>query len=79
MIWWRGKGIWALALVALVVVSAGKAFGTTTGTAVGLASAAVLVFLLREFWGEEASAFFVPVRFWPVLLLVLSAFTFVKR
>lgn len=79
MIVWRGNGIWALMLVALVIVSAGKAWDGGLGVSIGLASAALLVFLLRGVWDEGASAFFVPVRFWPVLLLILAALALFDR
>lgn len=79
MIWWRGNGIWALALVALIVVSAGRAIGTNLGVPLGLASAAVLVFTLQFIWDKDASAFSVPVRYWPILLLILAALAFFGR
>lgn len=79
MIWWRGKGIWALLFVALIGVSADRIIGVRLGVPIGLACAVVLTFLLRNFWGEESSAFSVPVRFWPVGLAVFSAITFFQR
>lgn len=79
MIWWRGKGLWALTLVALIVVSANRTLGVALGTPAGFVSAAVLVFVLREFWGEESSVYSFPVRFWPVTLLALAAVTYIKH
>jgi hypothetical protein len=72
MIWWRGNGLWAAILIALIVVSADKAFGTDIGVRIGLVSSAALVFLLRDFFGKESSVYSIPVRFWPVALLILA-------
>lgn len=76
MIWWRGNGIWALTLVALIVFSAGRAIGTSFGVPLGLASAAVLVFVTGPIWDKEASAFSIPVRYWPIVLLIVAALAF---
>lgn len=69
--WWRGNGLWAGLLVALIVAGAGKV-GGHPGTAAGLAASAGLIFLFRESIGAESSLYSVPVRFWPPALLVLS-------
>lgn len=69
--WWRGNGLWAGLLIALIVAGAGKV-GGHPGTAAGLAASAGLIFLFRESIGAESSLYSVPVRFWPPVLLVLS-------
>lgn len=79
MFWWRGSGLVALMLVALLCVGADKAFGVSNGAPIGLASAAVVVFLFRGSWEQGSSAFSIPVRFWPAGLAVLSFLTFLER
>ena len=77
MMWWRGKGLWMAALVALVIVTAGR--GGPSGMAAGLAAAAVLVFVLRGWAGEESSFYSFPVRYWPPVLLGCAVLAFFGR
>ena len=78
MIWWKGQGLLMGTLVALCIVSAGKAYAIH-GVTIGLGSAAVLVFLARNWIDESSSLYSIPVRFWPPLLAGLSLLTFFKR
>ncbi|QJR12009.1 hypothetical protein DSM104443_03092 [Usitatibacter rugosus] len=75
---WKGNGHWAALLVALIIVGAGKALGPI-GTSAGLAVSGVLMFLLHGAFGEDASAFYFPVKYWPCLLLPLAVLTFFSR
>lgn len=75
---WRGNGHWAALLVAAIVVAAGKALGPL-GTSIGLGVSGVLIFLMREAFGEDASAFYFPVKYWHFLLLPLAVLTFFSR
>ena len=74
MFWWRGNGLWMGLLVALVVVSAGKALGPV-GVPIGFASAAGILFGLKGVF-EDSSLYSVPYRAWPPVLLVLAAITY---
>lgn len=76
MMWWRGQGLWIGLLVALIIVSAGRSLGNKLGVPVGCASAAVIVFGLRGWAGNESSLYSIPVRFWPPLLIALAALTY---
>ncbi len=78
MFWWKGSGLWMGLLVALCIVSAGKAFGKA-GVSIGLLSAAVIVFSVKGWIEEESSLYSVPVRIWPYLLFGLSVLTFFQR
>lgn len=71
MLIWSGKGLWLAMVVALAIVSAGKGFGPW-GVTVGCASAAAIVLALSGWAGERSSFFFVRVRYWPLLLLVVA-------
>jgi hypothetical protein len=75
MFWWRGKGLVMGLIVAVLVLGAGRQLGKF-GVPIGLTTAAVVVFGLREWAGEESSLYSVPVRIWPVVLLVFAAITF---
>lgn len=77
MMWWTGKGLWMGTLVALIVVSATS--GGSTRGALGFLAAAVIVFVLRDWAGEESSLYSVPVRHWPPLLLLCAAFVYLVR
>lgn len=76
MFWWRGNGLWMGLLIALVVVSAGKALGPV-GTPVGFAAAAVIVFGLKGAF-EDSSLYSIPWKAWPPVLLVLAALLFLS-
>lgn len=78
MIWWKGSGLWMGILVALAIVSAQKTLGPI-GVPVGCLSAAGIVLLLKGKSEEGSALFSIPVRFWPALLVLLAAFTFIKR
>lgn len=71
MFWWRGNGLWMGLLVALVIVSAGKALGPV-GVSVGCAAAAAIVFILKGVF-EDSSLYSIPWKAWPPGLLVLAA------
>ncbi|APV50257.1 hypothetical protein BWI17_11480 [Betaproteobacteria bacterium GR16-43] len=75
---WKGNGHWAALLVALIVVGAGKTFGAV-GTSIGLGVSGALMFMLKDAFGEDASAFYFPVKYWPYMLLPLAALTFFSR
>lgn len=77
MIWWTGKGFAMALLVALIIVSASK--GGSTWEAIGLVASAVIVFILREWAGEESSVFSIPVRYWPPVLLVIAVLVYSGR
>lgn len=74
MFWWRGNGLWMGLLVALVVVSAGKALGPA-GVPAGLAAAAVIVFCLKGVF-ENSSLYSIPWKAWPPGLLIIAALVF---
>jgi hypothetical protein len=75
MMWWTGNGLWMGLLIGLTVTSANKAMGPM-GVPLGLLSTAVLIFVLRGGVFEDASLFSIQARFWPPLLLVVAALTY---
>lgn len=70
MIWWRGKGLWIGFLGFSPVVLAGKL--GAQHLAIPYAASAAMIYLLRDWLGEESALFSIPTRFWPPLLLAVS-------
>lgn len=68
--------MWAMTLVALMVLAAERALGSHRGMPLGLLAAAVSVFILKNVWEEGSSFCSLPVRYWPPCLLVLAVITF---
>ncbi|MFO1379515.1 MAG: hypothetical protein U1F63_03975 [Chitinivorax sp.] len=70
MIWWRGRGLWIGFIAGAPVWSIGKL--GATHFAIAYAASAALIYLLRDWLGEESALFSIPTRFWPPLLLAVS-------
>jgi len=64
-------------LIALCVTSASKALGPV-GVSLGLLSAAVMLFALRN-WFDDSSLFSLSARVWSPLLLGLAVLTYLTR
>lgn len=71
MIWWRGRGLWIPLIVALPILSASNIDNGYVGSLAFLA-AALFVFALRDWLGEDSAIYSIRTKYWPPLLVVLA-------
>lgn len=75
VIWWRGRGLWIPFIIALPILSATASHGSPFRLAIGLAVAAGLIHLMRDWLGENSAVYSISVRIWPFVLGGLAILT----